>query len=118
MAANLVRYHGCGTGSILDPTETIAVMVVRLASLAQGRSGVRPVLERLCELINRRILPQIPAEGSVGASGDLTPLSYVAAALIGDREVSCNGRVMPATDALEMCRPRAPRACGPRKASP
>jgi histidine ammonia-lyase len=100
MAANLVRYHGCGTGRFLDPAETIAVMVVRLASLAQGRSGVRPaVLERLCELINRRILPQIPAEGSVGASGDLTPLSYVAATLMGDREVSAGGRIMSAADA-------------------
>jgi histidine ammonia-lyase len=101
MATNLVRFHGCGTGRILDATEAIAVMIVRLKSLAEGRSGVRPLLlERLCELINRRILPQIPAEGSVGASGDLTPLSYIAATLIGEREVSCDGRVMPAADAL------------------
>ena len=105
MATNLVRFHGCGTGRILDPVEALAVMVVRLASLAQGRSGVRPILlERLCDLINRRILPQIPAEGSVGASGDLTPLSYIAAALIGEREVSVNGRIMPAADALAEAR--------------
>jgi histidine ammonia-lyase len=105
MATNLVRFHGCGTGRILDSTEAAAVMVVRLVSLAQGRSGVRPMLlERLCDLINRRILPQIPAEGSVGASGDLTPLSYIAAALIGEREVSCNGRIMPAADALAEAR--------------
>ncbi len=90
MAANLVRYHGCGTGRILSQTEAIAVMVVRLVSLGQGRSGVRPlVLQRLCDLISRRIVPQIPAEGSVGASGDFTPLSYIAATLIGDREVLC-----------------------------
>ena len=89
MAANLVRFHGCGTGRISRRHRSRrAVMVVRLASLRQGRSGVRPiVLERLCDLINRRILPRIPAEGSVGASGDLTPLSYVAAVLIGEREV-------------------------------
>jgi histidine ammonia-lyase len=105
MATNLVRFHGCGTGRILDPIESAAVVVVRLASLAQGRSGVRPLLlERLCEMVNRRILPQIPAEGSVGASGDLTPLSYIAAALIGEREVSCNGRVMPAGEALAEAR--------------
>ena len=105
MATNLVRFHGCGTGRILDPVECAAVMVVRLASLAQGRSGVRPMLlERICELINRRILPQIPAEGSVGASGDLTPLSYIAAVLIGEREVSCNGRVMPSAEALAEAR--------------
>jgi len=101
MAKNLIRFHGCGTGRFLDETETAAVMVVRLASLAQGRSGVRPMLlERLCDLINRRILPQIPAEGSVGASGDLTPLSYIAALLIGEREVSCDGQVMPASEVL------------------
>jgi histidine ammonia-lyase len=101
MAANLVRFHGCGTGRFLDETETAAVMVVRLASLVQGRSGVRPLLlERICELLNRRILPRIPAEGSVGASGDLTPLSYIAATLIGEREVSVHGRVMPASEGL------------------
>jgi histidine ammonia-lyase len=102
MAANLVRFHGCGTGRILGETEAAAVMVVRLASLAQGRSGVRPaLLERICQLINMRILPRIPSEGSVGASGDLTPLSYVAAVLIGEREVSFDGKVMRAADAFE-----------------
>jgi histidine ammonia-lyase len=101
MATNLVQFHGCGTGRILGETEAVAAMIVRLKSLAEGRSGVRPVLlERLCDLINRRIVPQIPAEGSVGASGDLTPLSYIAAALIGQREVAFDGRVIPAADAL------------------
>ena len=102
MAANLVRFHGCGTGQILGETEAAAVMVVRLASLAQGRSAVRPLLlDRLCQLLNLRILPRIPCEGSVGASGDLTPLSYIAAVLIGEREVSFDNRVMPAADALD-----------------
>ena len=102
MAANLVRFHGCGTGRMLDNTETAAVMVVRLVSLAQGFSGVRPlILQRICDLLNEGIFPQIPAEGSVGASGDLTPLSYIAAVLIGEREVSYNHRVMPAAEALQ-----------------
>ena len=101
LAANLIRFHGCGTGRMLDDAESAAVIVVRLVSLAQGRSGVRPVLlQRLCDLLNHRILPQIPAEGSVGASGDLTPLSYVAAVLIGEREVSYNGKVVPSAKAL------------------
>ena len=101
LAANLVRFHGCGTGRILDDTEAAAVMVVRLASLAQGRSGVRPLLlERICDLLNRRILPRIPAEGSVGASGDLTPLSYIAALLVGEREASCDGQIVAAAQAL------------------
>ncbi len=102
MAANLVRFHGVGTGRFLDETETAAVMVVRLVSLAQGRSGVRPMLlARLCELLNRRILPRIPAEGSVGASGDLTPLSYIAAVLIGEREVLVDGQTQLSADALK-----------------
>ena len=101
MAANLVRFHGCGTGRFLDETETAAVMIVRLVSLAQGRSGVRPlILERICELLNSRVLPKIPCEGSVGASGDLTPLSYIAATLIGEREVSYKGETAAAAKAL------------------
>ncbi len=105
MAANLVRFHGCGTGQMLEDDQSAAVIVVRLVSLAQGRSGVRPLLlQRLCDLLNHRILPQIPSEGSVGASGDLTPLSYVAAVLIGEREVSYNGKVVPSATALAEAR--------------
>jgi len=100
----LLRFHGCGTGQILAEPEAAAVMVVRLATLARGYSGVRvELLERLCALLNHRLLPQIPEEGSVGASGDLTPLSYLAAVLIGEREASLGGRVLPAKDALAAC---------------
>ena len=77
-------------------------MIVRIASLAQGRSAVRPILlQRLCELLNRGVLPVIPAEGSVGASGDLTPLSYIAAALMGEREVHYKGSLCAASEALQ-----------------
>jgi histidine ammonia-lyase len=101
LALNLVRFHGCGTGRILDETEAGAVVAVRLISLARGQSGVRAALvERLCELLNQRVLPQIPEEGSVGASGDLTPLSYLAAAVAGEREVTFAGSVLPASEAL------------------
>jgi len=90
---NILRFHGCGTGRILDETEAAAVVAVRLISLAKGHSGVRwELLERLCELLNQRLLPRIPAEGSVGASGDLTPLSYLAALLVGEREATLGGR--------------------------
>lgn len=93
----LTRYHGCGMGRLLDPAETRAVVAARLNSLAYGYSGVRmTLLERLADLINFNVLPRIPAEGSVGASGDLTPLSYVAAALVGEREVEYGERVRPA----------------------
>jgi histidine ammonia-lyase len=98
---NLTRYHGCGLGRFLEPAETLAVLVARLNSLAQGYSAVRfTLLEALAALINHRILPRIPAEGSVGASGDLTPLSYIAAVLMGEREVLHDGGSRPAREAL------------------
>ena len=102
LPALLVRYHGCGLGRWLEPEETRAVLLARLASLALGFSGVRfRLLEALAALLNHGLLPRIPAEGSVGASGDLTPLSYVAAVLMGEREVLAGGRVRPAREALE-----------------
>jgi histidine ammonia-lyase len=103
MPYHLMRFHGCGTGAILSETEAAAVVAIRLACLAKGRSGVRvELLERLCDLLNQRILPRIPERGSVGASGDLTPLSYLVAALVGEREVTAGGRVLPAADALRL----------------
>lgn len=100
---HLYAYHGCGLGRFLDPQETRAVLLVRLQSLAQGMSGVSlGLLRQLEALLAHDILPMIPAEGSVGASGDLTPLSYVAAALCGEREVWHHGRVMPAAEALAL----------------
>ena len=101
LPVNLMRFHGCGTGRILDETEAAAVVAVRLITLAKGHSGVRAeLLERLCEFLNERMLPRIPEEGSVGASGDLTPLSYLAASLFGEREVTLRGHIMSASEAL------------------
>ncbi|MHB8418416.1 MAG: HAL/PAL/TAL family ammonia-lyase [Myxococcales bacterium] len=101
MQLNLVRFHGCGTGQLFTAEESAAILTARLASLRLGWSAVRELLlERLCDLLNHRILPCIPAEGSVGASGDLTPLSYVAALLIGEREALAEGKVVPAAEAL------------------
>jgi histidine ammonia-lyase len=98
---HLYTYHGVGLGRFLDPEETRAVLVTRLQSLAQGVSGVSlGLLQQLQALLAHDILPLIPAEGSVGASGDLTPLSYVAAVLCGEREVWHQGKVKPAADAL------------------
>lgn len=101
MPLNLIRYHGCGTGQALAPEQSAAVVAVRAVSLSRGYSGVRlALLERLCDLLEHRILPVIPEEGSVGASGDLTPLSYLGALLVGEREAWVDGRVVPAADAL------------------
>ncbi len=101
LPTHLTRYHGCGMGAFLEDSQVLAVLVARLNSLGQGYSAVRPViLQALVDLINHRILPRIPSEGSVGASGDLTPLSYIGAALIGEREVTCGGEGLPAAQAL------------------
>ncbi|CAM2006089.1 HAL/PAL/TAL family ammonia-lyase [Acanthopleuribacter pedis] len=101
-SVNLSRFHGCGLGSIFDEHTARAVVAVRLASLVKGWSGVRwSMLNHLCTLLGHDILPRIPAEGSVGASGDLTPLSYVVAAMIGEREVTFRGEIMPARAALD-----------------
>ncbi|MFH4618822.1 HAL/PAL/TAL family ammonia-lyase [Vibrio furnissii] len=96
---NLTRFHGCGLGDILTHEQSRAVLATRLCSLAQGVSGVsHDVLNQLINLINFDIAPRIPQEGSVGASGDLTPLSYVAATLIGEREVLYKGQLRDTRD--------------------
>jgi histidine ammonia-lyase len=101
MAENLYRFHGCGTGALLGEDESAAVVVLRLATLARGVSAVRPeLLDRLLELAQLRVLPCIPEEGSVGASGDLTPLSYLAALVAGEREALFGGEIVAADQAL------------------
>jgi histidine ammonia-lyase len=112
---NLTRYHGCGLGEELEDEAVRAVLAARLNSLARGYSGVRwQLLEQLAAFAQNDILPCIPCEGSVGASGDLTPLSYVAAALIGEREVRFRGERLPASEALAMLG-RAPLQLAPKE---
>tara|TARA_R110000868_G_scaffold102678_2_gene282870 strand:+ start:3860 stop:5416 length:1557 start_codon:yes stop_codon:yes gene_type:complete len=98
---HLTRFHGVGLGRILSAEETRAVMAVRLSSLVHGWSGVSiELVDLLTEMLRLDILPMIPAEGSVGASGDLTPLSYIAAALVGERLVRYKGREILAAEAF------------------
>lgn len=98
---NLVLSHAIGSGPPLSPGEVRLVMAMKIGCLAQGFSGVRPLLvELMIEMFNRDLLPVIPSQGSVGASGDLTPLAHVAAAMIGEGQVSVAGRVVPAAEAL------------------
>jgi histidine ammonia-lyase len=99
---HLYTYHGCGLGDYLSPAQTRAVMATRLASLSKGFSGVSvDLLEQIARLLDAGLLPLIPSEGSVGASGDLTPLSYLAAVLCGEREVWRDGVQVPAAQALK-----------------
>jgi histidine ammonia-lyase len=98
---HLTRFHGCGLGRILEPQETRAVMAVRLVTLMRGWSGVSlELVTLLADMLRLDILPLIPAEGSVGASGDLTPLSYIAGALAGERDVLYQGQVMASAEAF------------------
>lgn len=90
----IFTFHGCGLGDHFDEPATRAILAARLASLCRGYSGVRyQLLQRLHGLLQADLLPLIPEEGSVGASGDLTPLSYVAAVLAGQRSLRIEGRV-------------------------
>lgn len=98
---HLYTYHGCGLGACFTPAQTRTIMAARLASLSRGYSGVGfELLEQIVRLLAHDLLPVIPSEGSVGASGDLTPLSYLAAVLCGEREVWHDGGQMPAAQAL------------------
>jgi len=101
LPVNLTRFHGCGLGRHFSHNIAMATLATRLASLSQGYSGVRlELLQQIVDFINHDIAPLIPEEGSVGASGDLTPLSYVAATLIGEREVLYKNKVKPAIEVL------------------
>jgi histidine ammonia-lyase len=98
---HLYTFHGCGLGNHFSPLETRAIVAARLASLCKGFSGVTiELLEQLTQLLRHDILPAIPSEGSVGASGDLTPLSYLAAVVCGEGEVWRGGEIVAAAPAL------------------
>jgi histidine ammonia-lyase len=98
---HLTRFHGCGMGNYFDRRVGRAILAARMTSLTQGYSGVRMILlEQLQKFLNLDLVPVIPEEGSVGASGDLTPLSYVAAALMGERQVYYHGKVRNTDEAL------------------
>ena len=91
---NLIRSHASGVGDPLSVDAVRAMMVLRANVLMRGTSGVRPVLpELLIEMLNRGVHPRVPSQGSVGASGDLAPLSHLALAMIGEGE---DGRTLTA----------------------
>jgi len=98
---NLIRSHAAGVGERLSEPETRALMLLRANVLAKGMSGVRlETLELLIAMINARVHPTIPAQGSVGASGDLAPLAHLALALVGEGDCVEDGRPSPSRDVL------------------
>ncbi|HTT02472.1 MAG TPA: histidine ammonia-lyase [Steroidobacteraceae bacterium] len=98
---NLVLSHAAGTGPLLSDAVVRLALVLKLISLARGCSGVRPLLvDFLCTLVERGAYPCVPAQGSVGASGDLAPLAYIAAAMMGSGRMRLEGRELSAAEAL------------------
>ena len=98
---NLVRSHAVGVGQDLPVEVVRAMLLVRANTLALGYSGVRPVLiNRLLDMLNRKIHPRIPAQGSLGASGDLAPLAHLALVLIGEGEAFYQDELLPGADAM------------------
>ena len=98
---NLLRSHAAGVGAPLEETETRALMLLRANVLAKGFSGIRlETLELLVEMLNRRVHPVVPSQGSVGASGDLAPLAHLALAIVGEGECAFGGRRLPGAEAL------------------
>jgi histidine ammonia-lyase len=98
---NLILSHSCGLGDALDRRVVRLAMALKAIGLGRGHSGVRPlVVERLLALLEADALPLIPAQGSVGASGDLAPLAHMAAPLIGEGRIVLEGTAVPAAEAL------------------
>ena len=99
---NLILSHAVGVGPPLDREIVRAMMLLRANALAKGFSGIRTqVVELLLECLNRGVHPLIPEQGSVGASGDLCPLAYLALTLIAEGRAEYNGRIIAAAAALQ-----------------
>jgi histidine ammonia-lyase len=112
---NLVLSHASGVGELLPERIVRLVIALKIASLAQGASGVRwETVQRLVELVRRNLIPVVPGQGSVGASGDLAPLAHLSAALIGAGEIFVEGQRRPAGEALAVAG-LAPLELGPKE---
>ena len=102
LQTRLVLSHAAGTGPCLPDAVTRLIMALKIASLGRGASGIRwTTLAGLLAMLEQDVLPVIPAQGSVGASGDLAPLAHMSAALIGEGEAIFQGERLPAREALD-----------------
>jgi histidine ammonia-lyase len=101
LQVNLVRSHAAGVGPLLPEEEVRAMMLLRANVLAKGHSGVRPELaELLLGMLNAGVYPPVPEQGSVGASGDLAPLSHLALAMLGEGDLLLGIERAPAATVL------------------
>jgi histidine ammonia-lyase len=101
MQVALIRSHAAGVGPPLPDRMVRAMLLLRARTLSQGHSGVRPlIVERIVEMLQRDLLPVVPGQGSVGASGDLAPFAHLALPLIGEGEINVGGVATPAAEVL------------------
>ena len=99
---NLILSHATGVGDYLSEDVVRAALALRINALCKGYSGIRlTTLETLAEMLNRGVVPAIPEKGSLGASGDLAPLSHLCSVLIGSGEAWYEGRLLPGMKAME-----------------
>ncbi len=114
LQVNLIRSHCTGVGKPFSKEITRAIMLLRANCLISGFSGVEPTtVQLLLDFINEHITPVVPEKGSVGASGDLAPLSHIALALIGEGEVEVDGKVIPSKEAIAKIG-KTPAVLGPK----
>ena len=112
---NLVLSHSVGVGTLLADETVRLTMLLKVASLARGYSGVRPeVVDSLLALLNAEVYPCVPSKGSVGASGDLAPLAHLTAAMMGWGNVRHRGETMSASEGLRIAKV-APIVLGPKE---
>jgi histidine ammonia-lyase len=101
LQVHLLRSHAAGVGPPVPAPIVRTMLLLRARTLAQGHSGVRPVVvERILDLLNRDLLPMVPGQGSVGASGDLAPFAHLALPLIGEGKLTVDGETRPAAGVL------------------
>ena len=112
---NLILSHCCGVGPAVPERIVRLMMILKLLSLCRGASGVRwELIELLEQMLARNVTPVIPAQGSVGASGDLAPLAHMTAVMIGEGEAVFGGKAMPGAAALKAAG-LEPVALGPKE---
>ncbi|MFZ6648382.1 histidine ammonia-lyase [Undibacterium sp. TJN25] len=99
---NLIMSHSVGSGELIEDAVVRLILVMKIASLARGYSGIRAsVIDTMVAMFNAGIMPCIPVKGSVGASGDLAPLSHMTLAMLGEGDARVDGKLLPARQALE-----------------
>lgn len=101
---NIVRSHACGVGPAIGELEASALLILRAHTISLGHHGLRPeAVDLLCSMLEKKVVPVIPCQGSVGASGDLAPLAHVALALIGEGSVLYRGKKQPTSVVFKEC---------------